>query len=200
MADTYSQATTNGLLAAKLDKSGGTMTGALEVPYINAKGATGGVAFHHRDALANSFQWYAEANQANLFSTVASANVAAADTSGNFKMNSGYGSLGIAYGCRAWVNFNGTGTVAIQASGNVSSITDLNVGNYQINLTNAMPDTNYAVIGTTGQVAAGGTASGVFAKRYDSPTQTTTVFGMYTLRSTDAVLVDYPFISAAFFR
>ena len=52
------------------------------------------------------------------------------------------------YACRAWVNFNGTGTVAIRASGNVSSITDLNVGSYRVNFTTAMPNTNYAVSGT----------------------------------------------------
>ena len=48
------------------------------------------------------------------------------------------------YAARAWVNFNGTGTVAIRASGNVSSITDNGVGNYSINFTIAMPDVNYA--------------------------------------------------------
>jgi len=66
---------------------------------------------------------------------------------GNFQFNSGYGSVATAYGCRAWVNFNGTGTVAIRASGNVSSITDNGVGDYTINYTNAMPDANYAVAG-----------------------------------------------------
>lgn len=70
------------------------------------------------------------------------------DTSQNFKMNSGYGSVATAYGCRAWVNFNGTGTVAIRASGNVSSITDVGVGSYTVNLTTAMPDVNYSTIGT----------------------------------------------------
>jgi hypothetical protein len=49
------------------------------------------------------------------------------------------------YACRAWVNFNGTGTVAIRASGNVSSITDNGGGIYAINYTTAMPDTNYSV-------------------------------------------------------
>ena len=67
------------------------------------------------------------------------------DSSGNFKFNSGYGSVETAYGCRAWVNFNGTGTVAIRASGNVSSITDNGTGDYTINFTTAMPDANYAV-------------------------------------------------------
>ena len=63
---------------------------------------------------------------------------------GDFQFNSGYGSAATAYGCRAWVNFNGTGTVAIRASGNVSSITDNGVGDYTVNFTNAMPDANYA--------------------------------------------------------
>lgn len=47
--------------------------------------------------------------------------------------------------CRAWVNFNGTGTVAIQRSFNVSSITDNGTGDYTINFITAMPDTKYAV-------------------------------------------------------
>jgi hypothetical protein len=48
------------------------------------------------------------------------------------------------YTCRAWVNFNGTGTVAIRASGNVSSITDNGTGDYTVNFTTAMSDANYA--------------------------------------------------------
>jgi hypothetical protein len=52
------------------------------------------------------------------------------------------------YMCRAWVNFNGTGTVAIRASGNVSSITDNGTGNYTVNFTTAMTDANYAVCGS----------------------------------------------------
>ena len=49
------------------------------------------------------------------------------------------------YKCKAWVNFNGTGTVAIRAGGNVSSITDNGVGDYTINFTTAMPDDSYVV-------------------------------------------------------
>ena len=81
------------------------------------------------------------------------------DASGNFLFNSGYGSVAVAYGCRAWVNFNGTGTVAIRASGNVSSITDNGVGDYTVNVTNAMPDANYAAIVTVGYTAAATTDS-----------------------------------------
>jgi len=54
------------------------------------------------------------------------------------------------YQCRAWVNFNGTGTVAIRASGNVSSITDNGTGDYTVNFTNAMPDTNYSTLVSNG--------------------------------------------------
>jgi hypothetical protein len=65
---------------------------------------------------------------------------------GLLQFNSGYGSVATAYGCRAWVNFNGTGTVAIRASGNVTSITDNGTGDYTVNFTTAMPDANYAGI------------------------------------------------------
>ena len=66
---------------------------------------------------------------------------------GNMSFNSGYGSAAVAYGCRAWVNFNGTGTVAIRASGNVTSITDNGTGDYTVNFTTAMPDANYSMSG-----------------------------------------------------
>ena len=70
---------------------------------------------------------------------------ASIDAAGNLKINSGFGSVETAYGCRAWVNFNGSGTVAIRASGNVSSITDNGLGDYTVNFTTSMPDVNYTV-------------------------------------------------------
>lgn len=57
------------------------------------------------------------------------------------------------YACRAWVEFNGTGTVAIRADGNVSSITDNGTGDYTVNFAVAMPDANYAVAATVGNVS-----------------------------------------------
>lgn len=51
---------------------------------------------------------------------------------------------------KAWVNFNGTGTIAIRSSYNVSSITDNNVGDYTVNFTTALTDANYAVCGAQG--------------------------------------------------
>jgi hypothetical protein len=75
--------------------------------------------------------------------------------SGNLSFNSGYGSAAVAYGCRAWVNFNGTGVVAIRASGNVTSITDNGTGYYTVNFTTAMSDANYALTGTAQHASLG---------------------------------------------
>ena len=60
---------------------------------------------------------------------------------------------------KAWVNFNGTGTVAIRAQYNVSSITDGGTGIYTVNFTNAMPDTNYAT-NATGLTQSDGASAG----------------------------------------
>lgn len=54
------------------------------------------------------------------------------------------------YTAKAWVNFNGTGTVAIRASGNVSSITDNGAGDYTVNFTTALQDANYAPVVSIG--------------------------------------------------
>ena len=56
--------------------------------------------------------------------------------------------------CKAWVNFNGTGTVAITDDFNVSSITDNGTGDYTLNLTNAMSNANYSVSGNGGNSGA----------------------------------------------
>ena len=66
-------------------------------------------------------------------------------SAGLLQFNSGYGSVATAYGCRAWVKFNGTGTVAINASGGVTSITDNGTGDYTVNFSITFPDANYAL-------------------------------------------------------
>jgi hypothetical protein len=63
---------------------------------------------------------------------------------------------GVTNSLRAWVNFNGTGTPAIRASGNVSSITDNGTGDYTVNFTTAMPDANYAIAYIADSTLAGG--------------------------------------------
>lgn len=67
------------------------------------------------------------------------------------------------YTCKAWVNFNGAGTIAIRASGNVSSITDNGTADYTVNFTNALADANYSVVAAIGQttITSGGGAAAV---------------------------------------
>jgi len=100
-------------------------------------------------------------------------------------------------GAKAWVNFNGTGTVAIRASYNVSSITDIGTGEYRINFTNPMPDTNYVCTGstawTTGQPSAivgSGTTDGSF---------TTSSLKIYVLGNSSDGLVDVSTCMVAIF-
>lgn len=62
------------------------------------------------------------------------------------------------YPARAWCKFNGTGTPAITASGNVTSITDSGVGLYDLNFTTALPNANYCLVGMAGTP---GTTNGV---------------------------------------
>jgi hypothetical protein len=103
---------------------------------------SGDTAYQHISATSNTlnFQQYVSAAWRTAAQIVGNA---AAD----FKFNSGYGSAATAYGCRAWVNFNAT-TGAINASGNVASVTRTAAGTFTITFTTAMVDANYSAVGT----------------------------------------------------
>ena len=121
------------------------------------------------------------------------------DSSGNFKFNSGYGSVATAFVCRAWVNFNGSGTVAINASGNVSSITDNGMGDYTVNFTTAMPDANYSVSGmakSDDTVATRMAAMQLIA----NATATSTSFVRVTVQYDNTTTRDANPVSVAIFR
>jgi hypothetical protein len=96
---------------------------------------------------------------------------------------------------KAWVCFNAQGTVAIRASFNVSSITDNGTGDFTINFTNAMPDSNYAVGGccrpNAGQV-------GLIYEQPDSPIRTTTQLRIFEVSQN--LLFDSAFVSVEIFR
>lgn len=99
------------------------------------------------------------------------------------------------YTCRAWVNFNGTGTVAIRASGNVSSITDNGTGDYTVNFTTAMPDTNYAPTA----LLNGGAAGNVMAP-YSTVAPSTSSYRLGTRRTDTFVANDTEYVNVAIFR
>jgi len=73
------------------------------------------------------------------------------------------------YACRAWVSFDGTGTVSIRGSGNVSSITDNGTGNYNVNFAVNMPDFNYSFI-ASGMEAANSTNDNILTRFGDIDT------------------------------
>jgi hypothetical protein len=120
--------------------------------------------------------------------------------SGDLSFNSGYGSAAVAYGCRAWVNFNGTGTVAIRASGNVSSITDNATGNYTINFTTAMPDINYCVCsnGSPAYGVADFTSVGLFSTAAAAEVAPTVSAARIVTRATS--VSDLKYITVSVFR
>jgi hypothetical protein len=96
---------------------------------------------------------------------------------------------------KAWVNFNGTGTVAIRASFNVSSITDGGTGIYTINFTNAMSDANYVVL-----VTAGTGSSGSIDSRAPTGTPTTTAVLIQTTNGEQTAFSDAAYVNASIFR
>jgi hypothetical protein len=98
------------------------------------------------------------------------------------------------YMCRAWVNFNGTGTPAIRASGNVTSITDNGTGDYTVNFTTAMTDANY---GVSGLIGAGSSTNRVATGWFSAPTTSA-----FQIRCNNAsfVATDTEYVSIAVFR
>jgi len=99
------------------------------------------------------------------------------------------------YSARAWVNFNGTGTVAIRASGNVSSITDNGTGDYTVNFTTAMADANYAT-GTN----YGNTGASIVMKLSDSTVPTTSAIRVIILNTSSYSPIDVAQVHVSIFR
>ena len=159
---------TSGTERLRLDSSGNLGIGTINPP---DKLAVLGRIQIQQDASSNNrivfrgqptslYRWsidnFGSANDFRIFreddtTTANGATYVAISTAGNFQFNSGYGSAAVAYGCRAWVNFNGTtaSPSTIRASGNVSSVTKNGTGDYTVNFTTAMVDTNYSAVGTS---------------------------------------------------
>jgi len=99
--------------------------------------------------------------------------------------------------CRAWVNFNGTGTVAIRASFNVSSITDNGTGDYTANFTNALPDANYSAVVT---ISRNDTPNGIGNINGSSAAPSTTALRVYSMTTSTVSAIDGAFAMIAIFR
>ena len=112
---------------------------------------------------------------------------------------------------RAWVNFNGTGTVAIRASYNVSSITDNGTGDYTLNFTTAIADANYAISGMVSNTVtnwdirlAGATRGAVGVHQQGDTAPTTTAVRIETLYgssgTSNGVQSDFSQVTISAFR
>jgi hypothetical protein len=113
------------------------------------------------DVGAGDFNWYSTGTGTGTAGGAASVTTfMSIDNTAVLKFNSGYGSAAKAYGCRAWARITGGGgsgglpATGIDAGGNASSLTRNSTGNYTLNFTTSMPDTNYAFSGNqeTGNV------------------------------------------------
>ena len=132
-----------------------------------------------------------------LFATGGSTERMRITSAGLLQFNSGYGSVATAYGCRAWVNFNGTGTVAIRASGNVTSITDNGTGSYRVNFTTNMPDVNYCAVSNARNSSSGSTNVNASQGGTGQSDQTTSSFPIVTVVGSDT---DMAWVFGAVFR
>ncbi len=99
---------------------------------------------------------------------------------------------------RAWVNFDGTGTVAIRAAFNVTSITDNGTGAYTINFTTAMADANYAILATSGD-GAGTNYRVVQTSSATAPTASAVRVQTLTQNSGNPQATDHDRVSVAIF-
>jgi hypothetical protein len=98
--------------------------------------------------------------------------------------------------CRAWVNFNGTGTVAIRASYNVSSITDNGAGQYTMNFATALVDANYCVTAAGRYLLSNGQIT--ILPTFDA-VGTTTAIRLITIAGS-ASAADADYVNVAIFR
>ena len=106
----------------------------------------------------------------------------------------GTGQPAMSGAAKAWVNFNGTGTVAIRASFNVTSITDNGTGDYSVNFTTALADANYAAVTCNTYTDATNTV-------WSSPLSTSTSAGCrFVVRGTSNNASDPLILNACIFR
>ena len=180
---------------------------------ITAGNATNGLSFNADNTGSFDFKTGTGAgtsalsissSQAAMFSAGVSGTTGS--FSGNMSFNSGYGSAAVAYGCRAWVNFDGTAAspITARASANISSITKASTSDYTINFTTAMPDINYSIVATTSPTASYSAVSSAQINSARASTSivapTTSAFALSVVSAGSGAAASVSYINVAVFR
>ena len=143
----------------------------------------------------------ASENRKILVQNILADGILSADAGGRAKMADGFvvaAKLGSDVGkCRAWVNFNGTGTVAIRAALNVSSITDAGVGTYVVNVTSSLASADFVVNTALGDTLNGNLGAAI-GNYYYSPSFSASAFRLVT--HVGGVSTDIPYVCASVFQ
>ncbi len=103
------------------------------------------------------------------------------------------------YACRAWVNFNGTGTPTIRSGGNISSIIDNGTGDYTVNFTSTMPDANYAGVCSTSWDSTAGNNVALAGPTHNG-IKTASAYQVVTVNPNSSARLDPTFLNVAIFR
>ena len=156
--------------------------GTIQIADLSATGTKDATTFLRGDGTFQTVSSYADSDALSLFNASGSAPV---------------------YACRAWINFDSTGTVSIYGSGNCSSITDNGVGKFTFNFATSMPDTNYSVV--TGPTQSSSNNNGGLMNVFLSATGTysnplVNSFRFVNYHANNSALGDSNFNSLAVFR
>ena len=180
-------------------ETSGTGNAELTVKNNNATPGSGRILFADQGASDAGVIQYEHDVNAMVFKTNTN-ECGRFDSSGNLKFNSGYGSVATAYGCRAWVNFNGQGSISsnqtIRGSGNISSVYKNGTGDYAVNFATVMPDANYASVGQAGNEENSAQATTTSVRNTAKATSSCRISTNFATSN----MFDFSQVSVAFFR
>ena len=164
---------------------------------LNAASGGGSISINAPSSAGSDTDFLDTSGNLAVSGNVSCANDLSVDN--DLKIDSGFGSTTTVYGVRAWIKFDGEGTVAINGSGNISALTDNGTGDYTVTFTTAMTDTNYATVGM-GSVNGGNGAIAVNTSSHTPVLYSTTQCRFCNSNTNSGSLLDGGAICAAFIR
>ncbi len=164
---------------------------------LNAASGGGSISIHAPSSAGSDTDFLDTSGNLAVSGNVTCASDLSVDN--DLKIDSGFGSTTTVYGVRAWIKFDGEGTVAINGNGNISALTDNGTGDYTVTFSSAMPDTNYATVGM-GSVNGGNGAIAVNTSSHTPVLYSTTQCRFCNSNTNSGALTDGGAIGVAFLR